>query len=135
METILLIDIHIGQDLKFILDIIDYLIVGLSIAIMLDDRDTLEAMERIKKKKIENKVKERNEMFEAIITTKGHNNLKIWKRYLVITVITGSIFFVEEIYNTNMITLIVSIIALVFTIKVKNNANKNFERLRRVKKD
>lgn len=140
METALWVLTHIAHGLRFIVNtllhnIVDYSIITFSIIIMLDDIDTLKAMENVKKKNIDNKVEERNETFEAISTTKGHADSKIQKRYNLVMLIGFLILLIEEHFITNnIISKLLSACALVITIAVKRKLNQNYDRLKRVKK-
>lgn len=139
METALWVLIHIAQGLEFIVDtllhnIVDYSLITFSIVIMLDDVDTLKAMENVKKKNIRNKVEERNETFEAITTTKGHTDSKIQKRYNLVMLIGFLILLIEEHFIPgNIISKILSACALGVTIAVKRKSNQNYDRLKRTK--
>lgn len=139
METILMVLTQIEQGVELTWDaLLHYfsflLIIVFSIIIMFDDIDTLRAMESVKKKNLNSKVEERNEMFEAIAATKGHTDSKIWKRYLPIMVIGVLILILEEhLIHCNIISKILSICAFLITIIVKNRSNKNFARLKREK--
>jgi len=140
METALRVLTNISHGLEFIVDtllhnIVDYSIITFSITIMLDDIDTLKAIEKVKKKNIDNKVEERNETFEAITTTKGHTDSKIQKRYNLVMLVGFLILLVEEHFiPNNIISKILSVCALGVTIIVKQKLNRNYDRLKRTKK-
>ena len=140
METVLWVLTYIAQGLEFVVstlvhNIVDYSIVTFSIVIMLDDVDTFKAMEKDKKKNINNKVEERNETFEAITTTKEHTNPKIQKRYNVVILIGLLILLIEEYFIPgNIISKVLSVCALGITIPVKRKSNQKYDQLKRAKR-
>ena len=139
METVLLILTVITQSLKFIAETLwnnlyDYMMTTLSIVILLDDFDAINAIENVKKKNIRSKVEERNETFEATTTTKGHTDPTIQKRYIRVMFMGFLIILVEEyLIPCNIISKVLSVCALSITIMVKRKCNQNYDRLKRKK--
>jgi len=125
--------------LPIITFLVKVLITFLAIVIALDDRDTYNAIKGVLNKNIENKIIERNEMFEAITTTKGHISKTIWKRYLgtfVFSLIVECLQFIPISQNVlkiilSLIPTMINITALWIAVRVKNKLNKQYDRLRR----
>lgn len=115
------------------------LITFLAVVIALDDRDTYNAIKGVLDKNIKNKTVERNEMFEAITTTKGHISKVIWKRYLLVFVFSLFIEALQFVPVTqtvpqvilSIIPTLIDIVALWIAVHVKNKLNKQYDRLRR----
>lgn len=130
---------HIVQGLEFIVgillcNIVDYSIVAFSIVIMLDDIETFKAMEKVKRKNINNKVEERNEVFESITATKGHKASSIQRRYTAVMLISFLILLIEKYFIPgNIISKVLSACALGITIVVKRKCNQYYDRLKRSK--
>lgn len=137
MNPILAFFSCIAQVLTFVKDaictcLVDILILGFSAVIMFDDIDVIRSLRGIERKDITNKVQKRNEVCEAVLSTKGHTDPKIKFRELCTLLCASVIVFLQNyVFHTEVISRILSAVALAITIFVKHKLNQYYDRLKR----
>lgn len=127
----------------FALFLLNVLITFLAIVIAWDDFDTYRAIKSVLKKKISSKVEERNELFEAITTTKGHTSRIVWKRYLWVFLFSLVVEFIKVVSDeyfllqiiTSAIQTLINSTALSVAVCIKHELNRQYDRLRRNNQD
>lgn len=112
-------------------NLLSWMLLAFTAVIALDDMDTYVGVKSIREETKEpDEVK--IELANILLTTKGHKDSRVWKRYLAILVVALIVILLEEFYLKKIyinISTAISVLAVAVAVITKRICNKKFDKL------
>lgn len=124
--------LEIWKEALTIDNILSWVLLAFTVVIAFDDKDTYAGVKAVcqnAKESSEIKI----ELTNTLLTTKGHKDSHVWRRYLGILVVALIVVLVEELLlKKNYISTAISIFAVAMAFVTKRVCNKKFDELEKL---
>lgn len=121
--------LDIWKDAFTMENVVSWMLLAFTAIIALDDWDAYTGVKSVcKEDKDPHQTK--IELAGVLLTTKGHNDTCVWKRYVLVQIVAVAVILVEELFlKKNYFSVAVSGAAIVMSIVTKRNSNKKYDEL------
>ena len=121
--------LEIWKDAFTLENVVSWMLLAFTAIIALDDWDAYAGIKSVCKED-ENPRQTKIELSDVLLTTKGHNDSSVWKRYTLVQIVAAAVILMEELFlKKNYFSTGVSIAAIVMSVVNKRNSNKKYDEL------